>query len=145
MKKRKQRPSFLGKRKKIEKPIIDKSKMNRGGFYKGMPGVTTDKYDNRSIFEFVVTPNGESKTFLRSHPNQAVACIAECGKEKLVGELIVSAASKLLFGKRLKFGYFGIFQKFMNYRLKFEMGKVVKENIELKKQLEKIYSTVKDG
>ena len=53
--------------KKIRKTGIDRRKMNKAGYYEGMPGVHLDEYGNREMITIVITPEGEAKAYLKAH------------------------------------------------------------------------------
>lgn len=63
------------KRKKARDTGIEAHKQNKGGFYKGMPGVFLDKHGNRRIYEVRLTPEGEVEGLIGAHPKQVMACL----------------------------------------------------------------------
>lgn len=57
------------KRKILKKTGIDLSKMNKAGFYDGMPGVWIDADGNQRIYEVALTPENELITRFGVHPS----------------------------------------------------------------------------
>ena len=64
------------KRKKARNTGIEKDKQNPAGYYKGMPGVFTDKHGNRRIYEISQLPSGEIQSSMGCMPQQIVTCMA---------------------------------------------------------------------
>lgn len=77
---------------------VKKSMQNKGGYYKGMPGVSIDNQGNRKIINFIVTENGEKNAYLFAHPGIAKAAIRDAITDnKELREIVVSALVDFLF------------------------------------------------
>ena len=68
------RQSGNAKQVRVRKPFTDKARMNSGGFYRGMPGVTLVEYtikgvkqDYRKMIQFLVSEDGYSTAILYAH------------------------------------------------------------------------------
>ena len=136
------RKRTLIRKQQREGTWIDKSKQNKGGFYEGMPGVTIEKFkdkDYRKLITFVVSEDGLSTSLLYAHPQQVTVAMAEAGKNKDVGAMIVSAASKIVRGNKWK--WFGAFYFFKSIRQDREMKKMANVIEKMTEQIESLTKT----
>jgi len=85
---------------RYDKPFIDKSKQNKAGYYEGMPGVHTDKYGNRIMCYFAITPEGDANMVMHAMDKQIKACIQQSMSEKMTRAIVHSASVDELFAKK---------------------------------------------
>jgi len=99
------KPKFKGPKKspwqigqkKVQKPFIDTSKMNEGGFYKGMPGVHLDDWGNRKFIQFCVTPEGKATAQLFAHSQHIKRCIEQSMTNPMLKGVVYSAVVDHMF------------------------------------------------
>lgn len=112
---KRKRPKFKGpiksrqhKRSKERRGNVDKSKMNDGNFYEGMPGCTIEKYKEkgedkimRKFITFVVTEDGESKALIYAHPQlSAVALQQAIESNTMIRQIVYGATVNTIFKKK---------------------------------------------
>jgi len=75
-------------------------KQNKGGFYKGMPGVFLDKSGNRRMYEIAISPQGEIISRMGADPAEIRACLREHMKTSpITRTMIVTLANEFMTEK----------------------------------------------
>lgn len=97
---RKNKPVAKGSVKPIHKRKTQTDKMNAGGFYDGMPGVTLDQYGNRKMIDFVVKPNGITSAVLFADPKFCKTAIQDAMENSMVRGIVHSAVLDQVFSRK---------------------------------------------
>jgi len=132
-------------RKEQRKFKIDHSKMNAGGFYEGMPGVTTDTHGNRKMIGFFVEKTGFGNAYIHAAPRMAKVCIEDvCRHNPMIKGIVRAAALDDLLSNKNPFNWPFI----LRYRLLL-WWEEKKYNYKLKKRLKedekRMGGNIKDG
>lgn len=94
------------RRKKQRITGIDPRKMNKGGYYKGMPGVTLDEHGNRILGTVLVTEDGESHLQLFGPPKLLKLAIQDqMGRNAMVKAIFRGAVVDHLFDWKNPFNW----------------------------------------
>ena len=99
-------PKNKGQAKQVQKQSkkmvgYDPKKMNKGGFYAGMRGVTLDEHGNRKMISFVVEPEGYGNAQIFCHPKLAKACIQDVMQyNPMIKAVNEAAVIDLIFEKK---------------------------------------------
>lgn len=77
-----------------------KSQMNEGGFYEGMPGAVIDKNGNRSMIHFIVTPEGRSTCYIHAHPKLCKTAIQQAMSNPMTKGIVFGAVIDKTFSSK---------------------------------------------
>jgi len=128
------------KRRKIEREVkVDKSKMNEGGFYKGMPGCRLTKEGNRNVIQFIVTPGGKTTAQMFAHPKQCYSVLRNAGESNpMIRGVIRSAAMDFIFPRKTPI------TRFIRFIYKQQMKWYIRKQEKLKSKQTKEWEQAKE-
>jgi len=110
-------PKFKGapqtrqqERSKERRRNVDTNKCNMGGekgfaYYKDMPGVHVDQFDNREMIKFIVQPDGKCTAICYAHNILIKRCIDESMSNPMLKGIITSAALDHIFKNKTPFNW----------------------------------------